>query len=76
MQHQINSNLSCLSKLDAVKKFTGLSKTTIYSYMKRGSFPIPIKTGERSVAWRIEDLEEWLNSRPIAAIWTSTGEKK
>jgi prophage regulatory protein len=75
MQHQTNVSPNCLSKLETVKKFTGLSKSSIYSFIKNGSFPTPIRIGKRAVAWRTEDLEKWVNSRPFAALNGSSGEK-
>lgn len=35
------------------------ARGTIYDWMDRGQFPRPVKLGERSVAWRTTDLEEW-----------------
>jgi len=75
MQHQTNVSPNYLSKLETVKKFTGLSKSSIYSFIKNGSFPSPIRIGKRAVAWRIEDLEKWVNSRPFAPSNGSSGEK-
>jgi prophage regulatory protein len=75
MHYQINENSNYLLKLDTVKSFTGLSKSSIYSFIKNGSFPMPIRIGKRAVAWRTEDLEKWVNSRPFAALNGSSGEK-
>ena len=44
----------------------GLSCSTIYAMMARGDFPKPIKLGRRAVAWRSEDIEEWLLKRERA----------
>ena len=46
-----------------VEARTGLSRSTIYDWMKRGEFPQPVKLGERLVAWRESDVSEWLESR-------------
>lgn len=42
---------------------TGLSRSTIYEWMKRGDFPQPVKLGARLVGWRESDLNEWLEAR-------------
>ena len=42
---------------------TGLSRSTLYDWMKRGEFPQPVKLGARIVAWRESDVTEWLESR-------------
>lgn len=46
-----------------VEARTGLSRSTIYEWMKRGEFPQPVKLGERLVAWRESDVTAWLESR-------------
>jgi prophage regulatory protein len=46
-----------------VEARTGLSRSTIYDWMKRGQFPQPVKLGARLVAWRKSDIADWLESR-------------
>ncbi len=46
-----------------VEARTGLSRSTLYDWMKRGKFPQPVKLGERLVAWRESDVTAWLESR-------------
>jgi prophage regulatory protein len=45
---------------------TGLSRSTIYEWMKLNKFPRPVKLGERIVAWRESDIDNWLESRVSA----------
>lgn len=45
-----------------VEARTGLSRSTIYEWMKRGDFPQPVKLGERLVAWRESDVVAWLEA--------------
>ena len=52
-----------LIRLSEVKHLTGLSRSKIYSDMSEGSFPKSIKLGERSVAWNLADIEEWIHSK-------------
>ena len=47
----------------AVEARTGLARSTIYEWMKRGDFPQPIKLGTRLVAWRESDIAAWLEAR-------------
>ena len=75
MQQPTNVSPNCLSKLETVKRFTGLSKSSIYSFIKNGSFPTPIRIGKRAVAWRSEDLEKWVHSRPFAKLNGFIGER-
>ena len=45
-----------------VETRTGLSRSTIYEWMKRGEFPQPVKLGARVVAWRESDVTAWLEA--------------
>lgn len=40
-----------------------MSKATIWRKLKDGTFPKPIKLGDRITAWRLDDIEEWLAAR-------------
>ena len=53
-------------RLREVTERYGLGRSTIYRLMNHGRFPKPIQLGPNAVAWRVEDLEEWLASRPVA----------
>ena len=49
-----------------VEALTGLSKPTIYRQVHAGTFPRPVKLGERAVGWRANEINEWLASRERA----------
>ncbi len=49
-----------------VEARTGLARSTLYQRIKDGRFPAPIRIGARAVAWREEDVEQWLSSLPEA----------
>jgi prophage regulatory protein len=51
-------------KLPTVIRETALSRSSIYAAISEGKFPAPRRIGARSVAWRLEDIEDWKNSRP------------
>jgi prophage regulatory protein len=55
-----------LLRMKQVTEITGLPRSTVYLYVSQGIFPKQIKIGYRSVAWREEDIQEWLE-RCIAA---------
>lgn len=46
-----------------VEDITGLGRSTIYDWMKKGEFPKPVKLGSRAVGWRESDIVAWLESR-------------
>jgi predicted DNA-binding transcriptional regulator AlpA len=39
------------------------SPATIWRKVKEGTFPKPVKLGERITAWHMEDIEQWLAAR-------------
>ena len=53
-------------RLPAVCERTGLPISTIYHYIRLGSFPKQISLGARSVGWRSDEIEAWIDSRQIA----------
>jgi prophage regulatory protein len=48
-------------RLPAVKARTGLARSTIYLRIAQGTFPRPIRLGERSVGWVEETIEGYLH---------------
>jgi len=46
-------------RLPAVKKRTGLSRSTIYLKIKDGTFPAQVNLGPRAVAWTEESIDKW-----------------
>ena len=57
-------------RLPAVMERTGLKRSTLYDWMRQGTFPQPIKLGERAVGWPESAVAEWIASRtpkPAAA---------
>ena len=46
-----------------VETRTGLSRSTIYQYMKDGVFPKPVLLGPRAVGWLESDVNEWIAGR-------------
>lgn len=57
---------SAILRRHQVEELTGLARSTIYEFIKRGSFPAPVRIGKRAVGWRYREIESWLESR-IAA---------
>lgn len=44
---------------DVIEK-TGLSRSSIYQFMKDGTFPQSIQLGARAVGWREADIDQWI----------------
>jgi prophage regulatory protein len=45
-----------------VSRKVGLCKTTIYNYVSKGTFPAPIPTGTKRVAWLESEIDTWMQS--------------
>lgn len=64
-----------LLRLPRVKTYTGLSRSEIYRRVSAGTFPKPVKLGERASAWPAHEIMAWVESR-IAARDADNGEAK
>lgn len=58
-----NSSLPALLRLPEVIGRIRLGRSSVYAMVQAGVFPAPIRLGERSVAWRADEVEAWLKSR-------------
>lgn len=48
-----------------VADFTTIKRSTIYSLIEKGMFPLPRRVGERMVRWHREDLLHWMSNLPV-----------
>ena len=53
-----------LLRLPQVQEKVGLKRSHIYLLMKQGRFPKPLQLGPRAVAWRLDELDEWIEQLP------------
>lgn len=53
-----------IMKLREVSEMTGLSRSSIYALIKKGSFPAQVKLSIRSSGWLWSEVRGWLASRP------------
>ena len=60
----LDDNPRRMLRLLEVQYLTGLSRATIYERVAVSEFPKPVSLGARSIAWRCDDLYEWLDDRP------------
>lgn len=56
------NNIRLLRIKDVVLK-VGLSKPTIYSKIRMGSFPRQVVLGPKTVAWVESEINEWLSEK-------------
>ena len=50
-------------RLEQVKARTGLSRSTLYAYIREGRFPAPVAISERCVAWVEGEIDGWMAER-------------
>jgi prophage regulatory protein len=55
---------SRLLRLPAVLILTGLKKSSIYAKAQKGTFPKPVKLSSRAVAWRSDEVHQWIDNLP------------
>ena len=68
VQALANANIAPADRLirpNDAATMLGVSKKQLYLMSRRKGFPQKIKVGSRSVAWRLSDLESWIDSRSI-----------
>ncbi len=54
-------------RMSEVQARTGLSRSTIRRWVKRGLFPRPIRLGERVVGWIEAEIDQWIRERIVAS---------
>jgi len=42
----------------------GACNTTLYKWVKDGTFPAPVRLSSHFVAWREDEITAWIASRP------------
>lgn len=55
--------LEPMHRLPKVMELTGLSRSSIYLALSKGTFPKPIKLGQRSIGWPESLLIQWREER-------------
>lgn len=52
-------------RVDQVIQLVPVGERTWLRWVKSGRAPAPVQLGERAVAWRLLDIQAWLESRPV-----------
>jgi prophage regulatory protein len=58
--------MGSIIRLPQVIKKTGLSRTTIYTLVKRGDFPKQITLTQRTMGFLESEVDQWLSDRANA----------
>lgn len=63
-------------RLKETIQITNFSRSSIYRGIRDGSFPVPVRIGERAIAFKLNELEKWMESRPRVQLNGTNGEGK
>ena len=63
MNSENNETKPSFIRLEQVKARTGLSRSTLYAYIREGRFPAPVAISERCVAWVEGEIDGWMAER-------------
>ena len=55
-----------LLRVPDLTEMLGVSRKTIWAWRRAGTFPEPIRLGDRLIAWRPEDIDDWLEAQTAA----------
>jgi prophage regulatory protein len=50
-------------KLPDVIEATALSRSSIYAFVGKNTFPKPVPLGARSVGWLKSEIDQWIDNR-------------
>jgi len=49
-----------LLKMREVLALVGMSRASVYRKLDEGTFPRPVKLGQRAIAWREDTISDWI----------------
>jgi len=58
-----NENAQKILRLPEVKARTGLSRSTLYLRVAKGSFPSPVSLGARAIGFVESEVDTWISDR-------------
>lgn len=53
-------------RMSAVRRRTGLGRSTIYRLVAANQFPAPVRLTGRAIGWRSADIERWSRALVVA----------
>jgi len=65
MENEIleHSRITRFYRLPQLKAFLNVSSSSIWAWVKAGTFPQPIKLSANTTAWNAADIEVWCQSK-------------
>lgn len=52
-----------LRQAQLIPRILPFSAATLWRKVKNGTFPKPVKLSDRITAWRVSDVQDWMESR-------------
>lgn len=49
----------------------GISRVSLYRWVRGGIFPAPVSVSERNIRWRNSEVLRWIEQRPIPPAYAS-----
>jgi prophage regulatory protein len=53
-----------LIRLRELLGIVGLGKSRVYELVRSNEFPEPVRLTMKAVAWRSDEIQQWIDSRP------------
>jgi len=63
MTSEANQSRATFIRLKQVLSRTGMSRSTLYAYVREGRFPPPVSISARCVAWVEGEIDRWISER-------------
>ena len=57
-----------LREAQLVPHMIPVSPATLWRWVREGTFPKPVRLSSRVTAWRVEDVQAWMQSRKPEAV--------
>lgn len=67
MEDKISEHITRFYRLPQLKAYLNVSQSSIWSWVKVGKFPKPIKLGANTTAWNAAEVEAWAQSKIAAS---------
>lgn len=52
-----------LERIKSVAARTGLSRSSIWAFIKKEEFPSPVRIGAKAVAWPASEVDAWIKGK-------------
>lgn len=63
LENSLHLSTSKFLRRISVQEMTGLSRSTLYDLMAKGTFPRPIPVGTKAVRWVDTEIHAWMAAK-------------